>query len=90
MKTPTSDHPASLRLLILDLMFGAAVSLIALALVFSTVSCLNAPFLDGPRDKAEGALISFWSRTVACGFVLWILVILRNRLRRRKSAEPEL
>ena len=62
---------------------------IALVFLTSCVSCLNSPFLIEPHE-ADLALVWFWSRTLACGLVLWFLLSQRKRLWRHEIGKPEL
>jgi hypothetical protein len=69
--------------------FPGALVGIGLAVFLSCVSCLNSPALDGPRDEAVWALALFWSRIIACGFALCVLIAMRRPQRRRGTERPE-
>jgi hypothetical protein len=75
---------------ILRLMYPPAFVGIALVFLTSSVSCLNSPFLGGPRGEARLALVLFWSRTLACGLALWVLLSQRKRLWRHEPGKLEL
>ncbi len=75
---------------ILQLMYPPAFAGIAVVFLLSCNSCLYTPFLGGTNEEAESGLILFWSRTLACGLALWLLLSQRKRLWRHQIGKPQL
>jgi hypothetical protein len=67
----------------LDMMFWVAIAGIALFFLRSFVIFGNSPLLDGDREEALWAPILFAGRALTCGVALWLILVLRKRIRGR-------
>ncbi len=60
----------------LQLVFGAAFVSVIVFFGVSLNTFLRAPFLMGPRDEADRALITFALQALVCGIALSVMLTL--------------